>query len=54
MNPRDVTPFVGDLLVPYFMDRRMIAEWMEEIGCDRKEAVALLTKKWKREKGHGD
>ena len=53
MTVRDVKPFVGSLVVPYFMDIKLIASWMEEIGCDRAEAIELLTKKWMKEKDRG-
>lgn len=53
MTVRDVKPFVGGLVVPYFLDRKMIAETMAERRVEVGAAIAFLQRKWDREKGRG-
>ncbi len=53
-EPRDVKPFVGQLTVPYFMDRKMIAEVMAERRIEVGAAIAFLQRKWTEEKGRGN
>lgn len=54
MTVRDVKPFVSLGVVPYFMDRKLIAETILLNECSRKEAVERLTKLWMEEKDHGN
>ncbi len=53
-EPRDVKPFVGQLTVPYFMDRKMIAQTMVERQVEVGAAIAFLKRKWDKEKGRGN
>jgi len=52
-SPRDVKPFVDLGVVPFFMDRKLIAAEIIKRQCTRKEAVAILTTLWMKEPGHG-
>ncbi len=52
-EPRDVKPFVGSLIVPYFMDYRMIEAIMRDEKCSKAKAKDILAKLWKEAPGHG-
>lgn len=53
-GPRDVKPFVGQLTVPYFLDRRLVKQVMIERRCTKIGAQAILTRRWMKEKGRGN
>jgi hypothetical protein len=54
MTYAEEKPFVGGLVVPYFMDHKMIKQVMTERDCTKQEAIEALTKLWMKEKGRGN